>query len=102
VWPHTSLPAHCVALPSPAHQTTRSLTYEIHYELPHLRICADMRGPVDDWARWSDDVERPQGVPVSDAVVNRPVVRFGLAAIAILAIATLWNRIACRVLSCCP
>ena len=32
VWPHTSLPATSVALPSPAHQTTRSLTYEIHYE----------------------------------------------------------------------
>jgi len=39
---------------------------------------------------------------MSEAVVDRPVVRLVLVAIAILAIAAVWNRIACRVLGCCP
>lgn len=47
-------------------------------------------------------VEDRKGVGMSDAVLDRRVVRLGLAAIALLAIAAVWNRIACRVLRCCP
>lgn len=47
-------------------------------------------------------VEDRKGVGMSDAVLDQRVVRLGLAAIALLAIAAVWNRIACRVLRCCP
>ena len=39
---------------------------------------------------------------MKETLFRRPAVRSGIAAVVVLVVVVTWNKIACRVLGCCP